>query len=163
MKNLDQPEFVHVLLNHLPLTGLFVALLALGGALLVRRRAAVFLGLGLVALFALSAWPTYEYGEAGFDRVLSMSDDEGQAYLRVHQQLAERWILLFYVTAAAAVAAMIVGWKWPRLVNWAALAVLLLALSSVIVAGVIADYGGKVRHREFRVGPPPAVPEEQGS
>ena len=30
LKNLQQPEYVHVLLNHLPLTGLFAAALASG-------------------------------------------------------------------------------------------------------------------------------------
>ena len=31
---LQQPEYVHVLINHLPLTGLFAALLCLIGALI---------------------------------------------------------------------------------------------------------------------------------
>jgi hypothetical protein len=76
---LQQPEYVHVLINHLPLTGLFVALVGLIGALILRNRAAIYLGMGMVSLFALSAWPVFEYGEGGYDRVYSMADDAGGA------------------------------------------------------------------------------------
>ena len=41
-KLLQQPEYVHVLINHLPLTGLFAALLCLIGALITRKRVAIY-------------------------------------------------------------------------------------------------------------------------
>jgi hypothetical protein len=109
LNELQQPEYVHVLINHLPLTGLFAALLALVGALVVGNRAALFIALTLVGLFALAAWPVSEYGEAAYDRVLSMSDDAGAAYLARHRELAQRWVFMFYVTAGAAALATMVG------------------------------------------------------
>src|SRR5438552_16963196 len=91
---LNQPEYLHVVLNHLPLTGLFIAILSLAIALLTKNRSAILIGLGLVILTSLSAWPVYHYGEAGYDRVLSMADPPGSAFLDYHEGLAERWILL---------------------------------------------------------------------
>jgi peptidoglycan/LPS O-acetylase OafA/YrhL len=147
---LQQPEYVHVLINHLPVTGLFAALLFLIAALVARKRVAIFLGMALVSLFALSAWPVSEYGEAGYDRVYSMADDTGGAYLKQHRELADRWVWLFYVTAAVGAGGMVAGWKWPRCLWATASAVVVLTVGSLVAGAVIADYGGKVRHPEFR-------------
>ncbi len=156
---LQQPEYVHVLLNHLPLTGLFAAWLCLVGALVIRHRGTALVGLLLVSLFALSAWPTYEYGQQGYDRVYSMADRDGDAWLKAHRELAERWIWLYFVTAGLGVAGMVAGWRRPKWLWAATLAVILLALGSMLAGTVIADYGGRVRHGEFRNGPAPSVPD----
>jgi dolichol kinase len=152
---LSQPEYVHVVINHLPLIGLPVAMLALAVALVMRNRAAILLGLALVALLALSAWPVSEYGEAGFDRVLSMSDDDGQAFLKEHQRLADRWVFLYYLTACTAAAGFALSWKWPRTLTPMAVAALALGAASLVAGFFIARAGGEIRHREFRTGPPP--------
>lgn len=149
-KLLQQPEYIHVLINHLPLTGLFAALLCLVVALILRKGVALYLGMALVSLFSLSAWPVAEYGEEGYDRVYSMADDAGDAYLKEHRALADRWIWLFYVTAGAGAVGMVAGWKWPKCLWPAASAVAVLSAASLIAGAVIADYGGKVRHPEFR-------------
>jgi hypothetical protein len=157
LHQLQRPECIHVLINHLPLTGLLAALLGLIGCLAIRNRAAVSLGMGLVSLFSLSAWPVYVYGEQGYDRVYSMADEEGDAYLARHKELGERWIWLFYLTAGAGAAGMAAGWRRPKW-QWAlGLATAVLAAGSLIAGAVIADAGGKVRHPEFRHGPPPAA------
>ena len=106
--------------------------------------------MGMVSLFALSAWPVSEYGEGGYDRVYSMADDAGDAYLKQHRELAERWTWLFYVTAATGLIGIVAGWKWPKSLWVTASAVVVLATVSLVAGAVIAEYGGKVRHPEFR-------------
>jgi replicative DNA helicase len=113
--------------------------------------------LAAVALLALSAWPVAHYGEMAFDRVLSMSDDPGGQYLKYHEELADRWIFLFYTAGAAAVAALIIAFNRHRYLRPAAVLVALLAAACLIAGAVIGDYGGKIRHREFRNGPPPVI------
>jgi len=158
----SRPEYVHVLINHLPLTGLFAALLCLIGALITRKRAAIFLGLGLVSLFSFSAWPVYVYGEEGYDRVYSMADEDGDAYLQRHKELAERWIWLFYATGALAAGGVVAGWRWAKCLWPTGAGVAILAAISLVAGAVVADYGGKVRHREFRKGRPPALHSDAG-
>jgi len=150
LQNLRQPEYVHVLINHLPLTGLLAAVAALIGALLIRNRGAILLAMALVSLFSLSAWPVASYGEQGYDRVYSMADREGDSHLARHKELAERWIWLFYVTAAVGAIGFACALKWPKASTAMAAVLLLLAVLSLIASGVIAEEGGKVRHPEFR-------------
>ena len=152
---IQQPEYVHVLLNHLPITGLFVALLLLLTALAANHRFTLCASLALVAGLSLSAWPVAHYGERAFDRALALSDDAGGQYLKRHAELADHWIFLYYLTSAAAVAALVVAWKKPKFLRPAAGVVALLVLASLIAGAVIADAGGKIRHGEFRYGPPP--------
>lgn len=156
-KALQQPEYVHVILNHLPITGLFVALIALIAAIFLKRRASIMLILVLVGVLALSAWPVGHYGEEAYDRVLSMSDDAGAQYLKHHAALAERWMFLFYLTTFAAAGALVIGWKRPQYLRVGAVMVALLAAASLVAGAVIAEYGGQIRHREFRYSPPPAI------
>ena len=155
---LDQPEYVHAITNHLPLIGLLVAMLALIAALVTRDRTATLIGLALVCLFALSAWPVYHYGEEGYDRVLSMADDAGGKFLDHHKALAERWIFLYFVTAGVAGLGFMLAWKWPRTLVYSSLLALVLAAASLAAGMVIAKAGGAVRHREFRFQPPPRAP-----
>jgi hypothetical protein len=61
----DQPEYVHVVINHFPLVGLMVAMLAVIAVLATQNRTAILIGLALVGLLALSAWPVYYFGQAG--------------------------------------------------------------------------------------------------
>jgi hypothetical protein len=155
-KLLQQPEYVHVAINHFPLIGLLIGMLSLVAALIVRSRAATLIGLALVALTALSVWPVSYYGEAGYDRVLSMADDPGQAFLKHHMELADHWGFLYYVAAVVAALAFGLSWKWPRVLLPGSILSLVLAVASLIAGIAIAQAGGEVRHREFRFRPPPA-------
>jgi hypothetical protein len=152
---LDRPEYVHAVTNHLPLIGLLAPMLALIAALVTKDRTATLIGLALVCLFALSAWPVYHYGEEGYDRVLSMADDAGGKFLEHHKALAERWIFLYFVTAGVAGLGFMLAWKWPRTLVYSSILALVLAASSLAAGMVIAKAGGAVRHREFRFQPPP--------
>jgi hypothetical protein len=158
---LEQPEYIHVVLNHLPLIGLFVAMLALGAGLVARDRRATLIGLVLVGLLALSAWPVAHYGEAGYDRVLSMTDDAGARFLQYHRALAERWVFLYYVTAGVAGLGLGAAWRWPKTLPWVAVVALVLAAGSLTAGVYIARAGGPIRHREFRMWQPPPVKSDE--
>jgi hypothetical protein len=78
------------LLNPLPVYGLAVGVLGLIIALLSKTRAARVTALALVMVSAVSAWPVYHYGEAGYDRVKSMVDEAGDKWLDEHMRRGEQ-------------------------------------------------------------------------
>ena len=76
-RDFSQPEYIHVLLNPLPVYGLATGCLGLFIALILRSRRGQIATLVVVLLTAASAWPVKEYGEQAYDRVLSMTDADG--------------------------------------------------------------------------------------
>jgi plastocyanin len=164
LRDLGQPEYVHVLLNPLPVYGLAVGLIGLLVAIYLRSRAATVVAIVVVLISAAAAWPVYEYGERGYDRVLAMADNDGQAWLLSHKQRAEKLIWLFYALAILSAIALVAPAKWPGLSIWLSLAVLLIGAITLGSGGYIAYAGGRIRHREFRnEAPPKGVHETAGS
>jgi plastocyanin len=155
LRYLRQPEYVHVLLNPLPVYGLAVGLIGLLVAVCSRSRAATVVALVVVLISAAAAWPVYEYGEQGYDRVLAMADNDGQTWLASHKERAEGLIWLFYALAILSAIALIAPAKWPGLSIWLGVAVLVLGTITLGAGGYIAYAGGRIRHREFRNEPPP--------
>src|SRR5947208_13600980 len=81
LRDFRQPEYIHVLLNPLPVYGLLVGLIGLVLALILKSRRAQIATLTLVMISAASAWPVYEFVQKGYDRVLSMTDEADGACL----------------------------------------------------------------------------------
>jgi hypothetical protein len=158
---LKQPEYIHVLLNPLPLYGLSMGLIGLLIALLLRSRPAKIATLAIVLISAASAWPVFEFGEQAYDPVLSMADENGQAWLKEHQDRAEDLIYFFYALAVLTAAAILAPIKWPKSSVLLAIAVLVFGSVVLGMGGYIAYAGGKIRHREFRNEPPPKRPASE--
>jgi hypothetical protein len=161
LRDLRQPEYLHVLLNPLPVYGLAVALLGLIAALYLGTRGGQVTALVLIFACAASAWPVAHYGEAAESSVLAMADDDGQAWLKAHAHRADDLIYVFYALALVSVAAIFVPKKWPGTARPLAVATLLLALASLSAGFYIAYAGGKIRHKEFRSTPPPPTVEAE--
>src|SRR5216110_1156223 len=96
IRGLRQPEYVHVLLNPLPVYGLLISWIGLVTAVISKSRRALIVALILVLITSISAWPTFEFGEQGYDRVLAMTDDGGHAWLDEHEHRAQKLIYFFY-------------------------------------------------------------------
>ncbi len=152
---LQQPEYVHVLINPLPVYGVGLGLIALVVALFLRNRSAHLIALVVIFIGALSAWPAAYFGEKAYDVALSLSDETSGAWLTEHRHRADQWIWCFYALAAAAALAIVLPKKWPKTNLPLVYLTLLLSIVSLAAGLYIAYAGGKVRHREFRNEPPP--------
>ncbi len=143
-------EYVHVLLNPLPVYGLAIGVLVLTGGLLAQSRAARNIGLVVVVLCAASAWPVLYYGQHGYNHLYPQLDPESQQWLDAHMERAERLIYAFYLTALLGGAALVSQTKFPK----ASKALVLITLAAAIVCfgigGWISRAGGEVSHSEFR-------------
>jgi hypothetical protein len=161
LRGLRQPEYVHVLLNPLPVYGLLISWIGLIAALISKSRRALIVTLTLVFITSVSAWPVFEFGEQGYDRVLAMTDDDGHGWLDEHEARAEKVIYVFYSLAALSIAAILVPLRWPKSSLSLAIAVALLGAATLGCGYYIAYAGGKIRHREFRNEPAPPIKSQE--
>ena len=155
LRDLRQPEYLHVLINPLPVYGLGAGVVGLIVALFLRTRAAHITALVIIFISAAAAYPVAYLGRAGYDRVLSMADDPGRAWLDEHEDRAEDLVWFFYALAGLTLAAIFLPMKWPKSGTALTIATLALSILCVGLGGYIAYAGGKIRHREFRNVPPP--------
>src|SRR6266581_2575901 len=126
-EHLSSPEYLHVLLNPLPVYGL---------------AAGVFgLLLALIFVGAISAWPVYHYGETAYDRVKAMADSDGDKWLDKHVRRGEQLIYVFYVVAALSAGAVPAEFKLRRAAVPLAVSTLILASANLGV-GVYVAYAG---------------------
>jgi hypothetical protein len=157
---LSQPEYVHTLINPLPIYGLALGLLALVIGLFLQNRSGQIPALVIIFISAASAWPVAYFGHEGYDPVLSMSDETGAAWLKAHEHRADILVWFYYALALVVAFALFLPPKFPKTKFPLAILTLLLGLFCLVGGGYVAYPGGKVRHREFRNEPPPAVPAE---
>jgi hypothetical protein len=163
IRDLRQPEYIHVLLNPLPVYGLAVALIGLLIAIFLRSRRGQIVTLALVLMSSAMAWPVAEFGERASDRVLSMSDNDGQAWLKAHEHRADRFVPFFYVLAGVSLTAIVLPIKFPKSSLLLAVVTLFFGFVVLGMGGYIAYAGGKIRHREFRNVPPPKEASDEHS
>lgn len=158
------PEHLHLVLVHLPIVGVFAALVPLAWGVLRKDRTSVGLGLAMAAAFALVTPLLMASGEAAEERLEhgrgpSPLDAAGEQWMEVHEERAEVGAVVLYVAAALFAAGLVAVVKkgdpaWTRGVGAGALGV---GAVSVLALVWVADAGGKIRHPELRGGPAPSA------
>lgn len=145
----------HVLLNHLPITGLAVAACVLAWGVFEDRWASIAFGLALCLLTSASAIAVLQTGDAAYPQLFDQLDGHGQGWLDHHAHLAERWGRLLPANGLIAAVALALGAR--RLAWRRRLGGIVLVTSCIALAGgiVVAEAGGKIRHVEFRTSNPP--------
>src|ERR1043165_5321882 len=123
---LQQPEYIHVLINPLPVYGLAAGLIGLIIAIFQRSRRTTIAALVIVLISGASAWPVYELGQQAYDRVLPMADNEGQAWLAEHAHRAHNLVWFFYGLAVLSALGLVIPQKWPGTSVWFAVIVLVV-------------------------------------
>lgn len=154
LHHLQQPEYVHVLLNPVPVYGMAAAVFVLAAAMVARSHSSQLIAMAMIVGVVLVSWGVFYYGHRGYDRVFAMSNDDAQKWLNEHEERAEGMMWLFSVTGVAALAGL---WAMAKGLTWAKRTVglvFLLAVGCVAMAGWVSQAGGQIRHSEFRTGPP---------
>src|SRR6516225_5868776 len=152
---LKKPEYIHVVLNHLPIYSTILGALALVISLILRSRTAQITALILTLIAGASAYPVFVTGQRAYKTIRGISDDAGAEWLDEHMDRAEKTIGAFYFLALLALAGLLVPIRWPK----AGLPLTAVTLAvAVLCAGIaiyIAQAGGQVRHPEFQTSQTP--------
>ncbi|HSI82607.1 MAG: hypothetical protein ACAI35_24145 [Candidatus Methylacidiphilales bacterium] len=147
---IQQPGYLHVIFNHIPIIGTAMGAFALVIAMCFRHRSALITALAVILVSGIAAYPVYKTGEAAYKPIRKIADDSGVDWLDEHMDRADRWTWVYYVMAVIAIAAIIVPVKWPGASLPLAATTLIVAISTLAAGAYIAQAGGRVRHSEFR-------------
>jgi hypothetical protein len=157
MSVFSQPEYIHVLLNPIPVYGLAMGVLALLLAMALRSRPGRVVALAIVFLSSASAWPVFFFGEKAYDNVMMLTNEAGTDWMEEHQGRAEKTIVAFYLLAGVSLAAIFLPPRYPGADLPLSVVTLILGVLVLAIGTWISYAGGRIRHEEFRTGPAPEV------
>jgi uncharacterized membrane protein len=142
---------LHLLLNHVPIIGTFIAIGLFVFALAVKSDELKHVTCALFALIGVLAIPTYLTGHLA-ERVMQNEPGVSQAVIATHQGAAFVALATLLVTAAFAWAGVWQYRRRARLQPWVVPGVLVFALITAGLMAVTGNTGGFIRHPEILAG-----------
>jgi hypothetical protein len=156
LHHMSQPEYVHVLLNPMPLYGMAAGAFLLvwsrlpaGSQACAPREFPEGALLWIILVTIVTGLAVY-FGERGYENVGVIADAHGNRWLAHHKERAEHLMYVFYLTGLSAVGALFSQRRHPLLALRLVWLTLLLTFASMGAASWISHAGGQVMHAEFR-------------
>ena len=145
----NNPVYLHLAINHLPVIGMMIAWIVLAFGAVTRDRACAILGMILVCGTAASTVLVVSAGEEAYQMVLPVLDGPARERLDLHADVAGEWIQQIYGVAGIALLGTLMAVARPSWTTPAASLVGLLTIGGLLSAGNIAKSGGEIRHPAF--------------
>lgn len=140
---------LHMVVNHFPIIGTIFGIAILITGLLLKNdslKNTAFILFIIAAVFGLLSMGTGE----GAEEIVEDFPGIGKAIIHEHEELAEKFALLLYVTGFFSLISIITSVKKFRLAKIFSLITLILALLSGIISVNVGISGGEIRHTEIR-------------
>lgn len=143
---------LHLLLNHWPIIGTFIAVVAFIVALLAKSRHLTEASLVMFALVALLSVPTYITGSAA-QQVLQMEGESLDPVMATHQGAGLLALVFIELTGGLAWLGLWQLRRRARIATWAVGAVLVSSMVTIGFVTVAGNTGGAIHHPEILSGP----------
>ena len=140
---------LHLVLNHFPLIGLFVALLIFGFGFLRKDETHLRVGLFIIILSGLLAIPVFLTGEPA-EEVIEHMPSFSEELVEEHEEAAGFAIWLVEATAVTALAGFYFSIKRGKLPRPLFYGIAALGLFTFAALARTNSLGGKISHPELR-------------
>jgi uncharacterized membrane protein len=154
-----QPEHIHVMVNHFPVTLILLIPPVLLVGLFFGKKSILAVGFSFCILAGLITPVVMQTGESAHTRfemgqIKPPLDEEGDIAAEMHEDMAEKATPLLYFVGFGGIAGLLIlrfrpNWRKP-----AAFAVIATSIVASIFTLQSAQLGGRIRHPEFRPAKP---------
>ena len=154
-----QPEHIHVMANHFPVTLILLIPPVLLAGLFFGKKSILAVGFSFCILADLITPVVMQTGESAHTRfemgeIKPPLDEEGDIAAEMHEDMAEKAAPLLYFVGFGGIAGLLIlrfrpNWRKP-----AALVVIATSIVASIFTLQSAQLGGRIRHPEFRPAKP---------
>ncbi len=140
----------HLLLNHLPIMGMFFGLAILVFGMIFKNQIAKRIALAVFIFSGLSALIANQTGEQAEDVVEKLAGIQEQ-FIHDHEEAAERFLSICLVLGGVSLVALWMDWKKKTMVQYAYMVVLFISTFNMYFAYSAGHSGGEIRHPEIRI------------
>ncbi|MFN3755093.1 DUF2231 domain-containing protein [Flavobacterium sp.] len=154
---------LHLLVNHFPIIGTIFGLGILIAGIVMKSKSVKNTAFVLLIVAAVFGFASMSTGE-GAEELVEDMPSVGHDIIHEHEELAEKFVLVLYVTGAFALLSLIASVKKHSKATLFTWITLLLTLVTVVLAKEVGTSGGEIRHIEIRanaVSPEIAAPENE--
>jgi uncharacterized membrane protein len=139
----------HLLVNHLPIVGILIGILALLFGMILRKPQVKATALGIFVFSAITAAVAFFSGEGAEDAVENLQG-VSESLIHTHEELAETFLILALLLGAISLVSFLFEWRKSRIAVYLYVPVLLLAFGALVMAKFVGTSGGEIRHTEIR-------------
>lgn len=140
---------LHMIVNHFPIIGTFFGIGILITGIFLKNNSIKNTAYVLFIVAAIFGAFSMGTGE-GAEEMVEDFPNIGKAIIHEHEELAEKFALVLYVTGVFALISLIATVKKFRLAKIFSFITLVLALISGIMSINVGTSGGEIRHTEIR-------------
>lgn len=140
---------LHMVVNHFPIIGTIFGLGILITGIFLKNNSIKNTAYVLFIVAAIFGAFSMATGE-GAEEVVEDFPNIGKAIIHEHEELAEKFAIVLYVTGAFALISLVAAIKKFRLAKVFSFITLVLALISGIISINVGTSGGEIRHTEIR-------------
>lgn len=140
---------LHMVVNHFPIIGTILGLGILIAGFFLKNNSVkntayvIFVG---CAIFTFAAMYTGE----GAEEIVEDMPTIGHQIIHEHEELAEKFALIMYVTGFFALIAIVTSLKNSKFGKISSILTLILAIVAVVLSKSVGTSGGEIRHTEIR-------------
>ena len=139
----------HLLVNHLPIVGLWIGISVLFVGLLFKKTDVKLTAYGLFIFSAITSIFAFYSGERAVE-VIEEIAGISETLIHTHEEYAELFFILILILGALSLAAFVTELKKLKYAKYIMMLTLLLALTNGVLAKYVATSGGEIRHTEIR-------------
>jgi uncharacterized membrane protein len=148
-KKIMNDAHLHLVVNHFPIIGTFFGIGILIAGIFLNNSSIKNTAYVLFIIAAIFGALSVATGE-GAEEIVEDFPNIGKAIIHEHEELAEKFVIVLYVTGAFALISLVAAIKKFRLAKIFSIITLVLALISGVLSIKVGTSGGEIRHTEIR-------------
>ncbi len=139
----------HLLLNHLPIMGMFFGLAILLFGLVFKNSVAKRIALGIFIFSGFAALIANQTGEEAEDVVEKLAGIQ-DSFIHEHEEAAENFLRICLLLGIVSLIAVWMDWKQKAITHYFYYAALFISSVNMYFAYEAGHSGGEIRHPEIR-------------
>jgi len=151
------PFHLHLLVNHLPIVGIFLATLVLISGLILKNHTIKQVALCLIIIAGIGAFVAHVTGE-GAEESSELRSDFSHDLIEKHEHASEPFFQIMIALTLLSAVALYFSAKKKSWSNYLIILITVISIAAAYFAQQAGTSGGAIRHPEISDGSATAIP-----
>lgn len=139
----------HLVVTHLPIVGVLIGFLVLLSGYIIKNPQVKNTALGIFVFSALTSIPAFYTGE-GAEEIVENLPGVSETLIHKHEETAELFFTMMLILGGVSLATLFLEYKKSKMVKYGFIAVMILSITSIVIAKYVGTSGGEITHIEIR-------------